>query len=57
MKVSREKTQIQSLDTINKLIRVYLQRVGEFYQIKIVIIEDKVRHIDLDTNVRFTLSN
>ena len=34
-----------------------LLRVGDFYQIKIVIIKGKVRHIDLDTNVRITLSN
>ena len=36
---------------------VYLLRVGDFYQIKIVIIQDKVRHIDLDKNARITLIN
>ena len=57
MIVSKEKTQTQSLDTINKLICLYLLRVGDFYQIKIVIIKGKVRHIDLDTNARIKLNN
>ena len=34
---------------------MYLLKVGDFYQIKIVIIQVIVRHIDLDTNKRITI--